>query len=237
MCFVDPARTARNCILVLLVCALLAPPIFGQSGVITTVAGNGSSGFSGDGGPATAASFDNPAGNGTIPFSGDGIAATSSSLNSPFGLALDSAGNLYIADELHHRVRKVTPAGIITTVSISVGIGQTLETFVTGPTAILIDGGNNLFIADIDRRILRLSVTRILTTIAGTGTAGFSDMVGRPPRQIYRSFLAWQSTPPATCTSHKTHSVSERSRPLRRLYWCAQAALLRLLPAADGKQP
>src|SRR5207253_1027651 len=120
------------------------------SGIITTVAGNGSSGFAGDGGAATSASLDTPAavaldasgnlyiadqnnhrirkadaatgiittvaGNGSPAFAGDGGAATSASLNNPDGVAVDASGNVYVADQSNHRIRRVAAGtGIITT--------------------------------------------------------------------------------------------------------------------------
>jgi len=120
------------------------------AGIITTVAGNGTAGFSGDGGPATAAQLDGPggvavdgsgnlfiadladsrvrkvdvtgmittvAGDGTPGFSGDGGSATAAQLAFPFDVAIDSLGNLYIADSNNHRIRMVNAAGIITTVA------------------------------------------------------------------------------------------------------------------------
>lgn len=120
------------------------------AGIISTIAGNGIAGYSGDGGPALDASMNIPwgvaydaagnlyisdrnnevirkvdsagtittfAGNGTAGFCGDKGPATSACLNTPRGLATDSLGNLYIADGLNHRVRKVNFSGIITTVA------------------------------------------------------------------------------------------------------------------------
>ena len=115
------------------------------NGVITTVAGNGTNGYSGDGGAATNAQLNYPtrvavdasgnlfiadsgnsrirevqvngiistvAGNGTNGYSGDGGAATNAQLNSPGGMAVDASGNLFIADLANNRVRKVEPAGL-----------------------------------------------------------------------------------------------------------------------------
>ena len=119
-------------------------------GIITTVVGNGTEGYSGDGGPATAAQIVTPfgvatdlagnlyvlvqdsmairrvsasgiittvAGNGTRGYSGDGGAATAAQLAYPSGLAADSDGKLYIADSANFRVRQVSPDGIIVTVA------------------------------------------------------------------------------------------------------------------------
>src|SRR5262245_48208032 len=98
---------------------LFVPPIFGQSGVITTVAGTSTPGDGGDGGPATAAQ-----------------------LNKPRGIAFDAADNLFIADSGNNRIRRVTPEGIITTVKAGVNVSgaQQIETFVNGPIDIMVDG-------------------------------------------------------------------------------------------------
>jgi sugar lactone lactonase YvrE len=127
-----------------------------KSGVITTIAGNGTGGYTGDGGPATAASLNGPrglafdasgtlyisdsnnnvvrtvdasgiirtvAGNGVAGFSGDGGPAVAASLNEPFGIVLDRSDNLYIADALNHRVRRVDQGGQISTFAGSSNLG------------------------------------------------------------------------------------------------------------------
>ena len=109
--------------------------------IISTVAGNGTYGFSGDGGPATSAE-----------------------LERPFGVAVDSAGNLYIADDVDNRIRKVTPDGTITTVAgngscaIVVDYGcysgdggpATSAELRALPYGVAVDGAGNLYIADAD---------------------------------------------------------------------------------------
>jgi uncharacterized protein (TIGR03437 family) len=145
-----------------------------SAGIITTIAGSGT--VTGNGGTAGG-------------YSGDGGLATSAKLNSPHGVAIDAAGNLYIADTTNNRIRKVTPAGIITTVA---GNGNTTVTGVDIPGSRVGDGGaatsatltpwdvevdfaGNLFITDwFNHRIRRVDgATGIITTIAGNGTAGF----------------------------------------------------------------
>jgi len=122
----------------------------GTNGIIVTVAGNGTGGYSGDGGPATSAEFYYPtdvavdasgnlfiaslsnnvirkvgingiittmAGNGTQGYSGDGGPATKAEFSDPWRAAVDASGNLFIADEQNQRIRRVGTNGIITTVA------------------------------------------------------------------------------------------------------------------------
>jgi sugar lactone lactonase YvrE len=108
-------------------------------GTIRTVAGNGTWGFSGDGGPATSAQ-----------------------LAFPWGAARDGAGNLYIADGYNHRIRKVTPDGIISTIAGSGAVGYlgdgglaTRASF-SGPIALAVDGAGNVFVADVGNNVIRI---------------------------------------------------------------------------------
>ena len=127
------------------------------TGVITTVAGNGSAGFSGDGGPAASAE-----------------------LNNPVGLALDDQGNLFIADAGNERVREVNlSTGVITTVAGngtagSMGDGgpaTAAELFI--PSGVAVDGQGNLFIASTyNDRIREVNLLGVISTYAGNGTYG-----------------------------------------------------------------
>lgn len=129
-------------------------------GIITTVAGNGASGYSGDGGLATDAPLDPPA-----------------------GLAVDSAGNLFITSS--ERVRKVTPAGIITTIAgggaiygLSSDGGPATSAALENPQGVAVDSAGNVFVADLgdgvyfqdDSGVIRkVSPDGIITTVAGAG--------------------------------------------------------------------
>jgi sugar lactone lactonase YvrE len=203
-------------------------------GIITSVAGTGKIGFSGDGGKATDAQLDGPvhvvldgagnllfsdtfnhrvrkvdpngiittyAGSGPVEeathasgapknggFSGDNGPATDARMNGPQGLAVDAHGNLFIADTFNYRVRKVDAVtGIITTVAgngspRSSGDGGLATAAGMFPHDVAVDAGGDLFIADNPifsglntYRVRKVdAVTGIITTVAGTGQAGFS---------------------------------------------------------------
>lgn len=122
---------------------------------ITTVAGTGAAGFSGDTGQAVAAQ-----------------------LNSPSGVTLDAAGNLFIADTNNHRVRKVTAAGVISTVAGTGTAGHTSDSGtatsmrLNAPDGLTVDASGNLFISDsCNHRVRRLTAPALttMTTIAGSG--------------------------------------------------------------------
>jgi sugar lactone lactonase YvrE len=184
--------------------------------VISTVAGTGAQGFSGDGGAATSAQLDSPygvavdgsgnlfiadlsnsrvrkvvlstgvistvAGTGAPGLSGDGGAATSAQLSSPYGVAVDGSGNLFIADRGNSRVRKVLSTGVISTVAgtwpagFSGDGGAATSAQLKYPEGVAVDGSGNLFIGDpVNHRVRKVALsTGVISTVAGTGAQGFS---------------------------------------------------------------
>lgn len=188
-----------------------------STGKITTIAGTGAGAYpdTGDGGSATSATLTTPYGvavdssgnvyiadflgqvvrkvnsSGTIStyagtnifgYSGDGGQAPNAQLNRPFGLAVDSAGNLYIADSNNYCVRKVdtnqnisTVAGVCTSQGFSGDGGDATKAKMTTPYGIALDNAGNLYIADSGNNRIRKVSNGIITTIAGSsGSVGFS---------------------------------------------------------------
>jgi sugar lactone lactonase YvrE len=186
------------------------------TGTITTVAGNGEGGASGDGGPAiiaammpmflavdtsgnvyiaggtpigtgwgrlrrisTSGIITTVAGNGCA-YSGDRMPATRAQLFYPGSMAVDHAGSLYIADGYNWRIRKVTPKGIITTVA---GNGTCCDSGDGGPAVqaqiwnychLALDAKGNLYISQTSHAVRKVSSKGIITTVAGTSSAGFA---------------------------------------------------------------
>jgi len=184
------------------------------SGNISTFAGIGKAGFSGDGGPAVSAKLNLPsglatdekgnlyisdrsndrirvvdkkgvirtyAGSGVAGFQGDAGPALKAQLDKPFGIALDEAENLYIADRNNNRVRKVSPEGIITTVAGDGGFffmgdnGPAYRASVAAPTGVAVDKKGNLYIADRNNNRIRLvDKLGMIRTVAGTGQQDYN---------------------------------------------------------------
>ena len=133
---------------------------------------------------AAAGDITTVAGTGVEGFNGDGIVATSGQLRFPSLVAVDSCGNLFIADQINHRIRRVdASSGIITTVAGNGNRGDggdggdggpATSAKLFGPTGVAVDASGNLFIADRINSRIRLvdGVTGIITTVAGSGTIG-----------------------------------------------------------------
>ncbi len=172
-----------------------------SAGTITTVAGNGSCGNSGDNGPATSAKLSNAMGiavdaigelyiadsfnlairkvglNGvisTIAYSGDGGLG----LSATFGVALDAAGNLYAADFGHNRIRKISPLGVISTLAgtgssgFSGDSGPATGAMLVGPTGLALDGAGNLYVADRNgNRVRKVDVSTSALSFPNTNVA------------------------------------------------------------------
>ena len=126
----------------------------------------------------SAATIETAAGTGTSGYSGDGGPATAARLNLAYSVAADGLGNLYIADTFNFRIRKVDTAGVITTVAgggSSLGDGGAAAAAqLNAPHGAALDGAGNLYIADTgNHRIRKVDTAGVITTVAGT-TQGFS---------------------------------------------------------------
>ena len=183
------------------------------AGIITTIAGSGTAGYSGDNGPAGAAQLNQPtglaldadgnlyvadignqrirmidsstgtistvAGDGTLGFGGDGGAATSAQLTYPREVAIDADGELLIADTSNNRVRKVDSTGKISTIAgigtagFSGDAGPATSAELNRPLGLTADSGN-IYIADSgNSRVRKIDSTGTITTFAGTGVASW----------------------------------------------------------------
>ena len=191
----------------------------GPDGTIETIAGTGAPGFGGNGGPATSAQLNNPTGvavdaagnvyiadsenhwirrigaGGTITayagsrfprYGGDGGPATAARLNYPFDVEADADGNVYVADTINHRVRRITPDGTIGTFAgtgddgDSGDGGPATAAQIDEPSGLAVDGAGNVYVADWgNHKIRRIGPDGTITTFAGTGASGLGGD-GRP---------------------------------------------------------
>ena len=208
-----------------------------QNGTITTFAGSGVRGFSGDGGAATAAALNRPvmlatdasgavlvcdqgnervrrinngsittiAGNGTQGYAGDGGPATAAEFNEPSGLAVSTDGRLFIADTGSQRVRVVSSTGVISTFA-GTGIagfsgdgGPAIAARLNRPSGLAVDTSNDLYVADENNHRLRMiGADGTIATIAGNGVQGVAmdgdvatNTPGNLPMGVAVSVFGW----------------------------------------------
>jgi hypothetical protein len=182
------------------------------AGVVTTLAGSGAAGWNDATG--TAAQFNQPAGlavdaggnvyvadaqnhrirkitpGGVVTtFAGSGVAGwndatgTAAQFNAPYGVAVDGAGNVYVGDGNNHRIRKITSGGVVTTFAGSGVAGWNDATGTAAqfnaPTFVALDGSGNLYVGDeLNHRIRKITSAGVVTTLAGSGVAGWNDATG-----------------------------------------------------------
>ncbi len=189
------------------------------TGIISTFAGTGAAGFSGDGGPATAAQLNGPrgialdvagnvyfsdgenqrirmisastgiittlAGNGTAGYTGDGVVATTVRINNVRGLTVDASGsNVYIADQSNNRVRRIVTSTLLITTIVGNGtagnagdggLASATSVQLDGPLDVKFDATGNMYIAGgAGDGIRMVNTSGIISTVAGTGSSGFT---------------------------------------------------------------
>jgi sugar lactone lactonase YvrE len=225
--------------LVYLVIFILVPVYQANGQEVTTFAGSGSSGNAN--GTGTAASFNNPQGavvdaNGNLyiadrvnhrirkittsgvvsTFAGSSsgntdATGTSAKFNGPHGLAIDASGNIFVADEGNHRIRKITSTGVVTTLAGS-SQGMTDATGTSAqfdsPTGVAVDASGNVYVADrINHRIRKITSAGVVTTFAGSGTSGNTNGTGTGAIFSSPTGLAIDASDNIYVTDYANHSI------------------------------
>ena len=160
------------------------------SSTVSTLAGNGLEGFA----------------NGT---------GTSAQFNKPYGIAVDGSGNVYVADNTNHSIRKINSAGVVTTLAGS-GVagfvnGTGAAAQFNGPSSVAVDALGNVYVADVENhRIRKISSSGVVTTLAGS-TSGFADGTGIAARFKYPSGVAVDGLGNVYVSDRYNHSIRKIS--------------------------
>jgi len=149
----------------------------------------------------------------TLPSSGPVPPGTQAAINFPAALALDGAGNLYVADMSNNMIRKITPSG-----AVSVLAGSGVSGYLDGPAAsaqfkapsgVAVDPAGNVYVADLNNRIRKITPAGVVSTLAGSGVAGMLD---GPPNVAQFNFLLSKITVDASGNVYVADSWNNRIR-------------------------
>ncbi len=172
---------------ILLTITLLANALLNQAQVVTTFAGSGATGST----DAT------------------GIAA---SFNLPYGVCTDASGNVYVADGGNNKIRKITPAGVVSTFAGSGTAGSTDATGIAAsfnsPRGVCTDATGNVYVADeLNHKIRKITPAGVVSTFAGSGTAGSADATGIAASFYYPCGVCTDATGNVYVADYSNHKI------------------------------